>query len=64
MLADIAAKRAILVRYREIQAYAARPYDAESSSAEEITRRKGYLHALEVVIEGLAGAYGDHPDAP
>lgn len=61
-LREVEAKRAILDRYLALRSYAARPYDAEDRSPEVIIRRKGYLHALEVVIEGMAAVYSDHPD--
>jgi hypothetical protein len=57
VLAEVAAKRAILDRYEALLAYAARPYDDHPDPS----RRAGYLHALQVVIEGLAQPYAGRP---
>jgi hypothetical protein len=57
VLAEVAAKRAIVDRYEVLLAYAARPYDDHPDPS----RRAGYLHALVVVMEGLAQPYAGRP---
>lgn len=57
VLADVAAKREIVRRYRLLRGYPERSYDAETLTEEERTRRAGYLHALEVVLADIARPY-------
>lgn len=57
--ADLDVKLDIVRRYRGLRRYAARPYDDHPDPS----RRAGYLHALEVVMEATATAlYSEHHD--
>jgi len=54
----------LIDRYRVITRYTDAPYRAAEMTPETAARQAGYIHALSVAIETMAGIWGGHPDMP
>jgi hypothetical protein len=54
----------LIHRYRAITDYADAPYRAAEMTPETTARQAGYIHALSVAIETMAGIWGGHPAKP
>lgn len=54
----------IVYRYRSIVSYADAPYRAAEMTPDTSARQAGYIHALAVAIETMAGIWAEHPAKP